>query len=68
MREAIITMTDSVHATPIREHPTGQAFLEEGNTWHDTTWGNCTCGRQSCTAPGANILRRMLMRLWDNQL
>ncbi|GGS84972.1 hypothetical protein GCM10010156_49480 [Planobispora rosea] len=44
---------------------TGQAFLEEGNSWHDNTWGNCTCGRRACAAPGANFLGHMLMRLRD---
>jgi hypothetical protein len=38
---------------------TGDAVLIEGNTWHDNTWGICSCGR--CTG-GHNLLGWMLMR------
>jgi ribA/ribD-fused uncharacterized protein len=40
---------------------TGNAFLVEGNTWHDQHWGDCRCGRATCREPGENWLGRMLM-------
>lgn len=41
---------------------TGDAFLEEANTWHDNYWGNCTCDK--CKGiPGKNILGKLLMEL-----
>ena len=50
---------------------TGDAYLEEGNTWHDQVWGNCLCSRPSCQSPGQNHLGKLLMELrsdirkWD---
>lgn len=44
---------------------TGLAVLQEGNTWHDQTWGDCFCGRAACEEPGANYLGLMLMELRD---
>jgi ribA/ribD-fused uncharacterized protein len=38
---------------------TGDAMLIESNTWHDNTWGVCSCGR--CPS-GHNLLGWMLMR------
>lgn len=39
---------------------TGDAYLEEGNTWHDNRWGNCTC--EKCRAIDAqNWLGKILM-------
>lgn len=35
--------------------------LVEGNHWHDQFWGDCTCERVSCSAPGQNHLGRLLM-------
>ena len=35
---------------------TGDAYLEEGNWWHDTTWG-------VCTGVGQNKLGKILMRV-----
>ena len=35
---------------------TGNAYLEEGNWWHDTTWG-------VCNAVGENKLGKILMRV-----
>lgn len=35
--------------------------LVEGNTWHDNIWGDCHCGRPSCSEPGQNYLGRQLM-------
>lgn len=40
---------------------TGDAELIEGNTWHDQIWGDCRCGRLSCSSPGQNHLGKMLM-------
>lgn len=37
---------------------TGRETLIEGNTWHDTYWGVCSC--MNCT-PGANRLGYILM-------
>ena len=40
---------------------TGTAFLIEGNTWHDQTWGDCRCPRHN-TEVGMNALGIILMR------
>ncbi len=40
---------------------TGTACLIERNTWHDQTWGCCSCPRHQ-SAPGKNLLGRYLMR------
>lgn len=37
---------------------TGDAYLEEGNTWHDTCWGV-----DAKTGEGQNHLGRILMRI-----
>ena len=37
---------------------TGDAYLEEGNWWHDTTWG-------VCNGVGQNKLGKILMRVRD---
>lgn len=43
---------------------TGDEYLEEGNTWHDNIWGNCSCPK--CRdIPGANRLGKLLMRVRD---
>lgn len=41
---------------------TGDAWLIEGNCWHDNFWGDCTC---DCCAdkPGRNVLGQLLMDL-----
>lgn len=39
---------------------TGDAWLIEGNTWHDQTWGDCRCERHAKT-PGDNWLGQSLM-------
>lgn len=38
------------------------SLLVEGNTWHDQTWGNCTCGDHR-PIPGENALGVCLMSL-----
>lgn len=38
---------------------TGDAFLIEGNTWHDTYWGVCECSKHR--GDGANHLGQLLM-------
>lgn len=40
---------------------TGTEYLVEGNYWHDNDWGNCTCGRPSCSDKGKNYLGLCLM-------
>lgn len=40
---------------------TGDTHLEETNYWHDNDFGNCTCGRPKCQAPGKNMLGIILM-------
>jgi ribA/ribD-fused uncharacterized protein len=42
---------------------TGDATLIAGNDWHDNVWGNCTCLRRVCAAPGSNVLGRTLMKV-----
>lgn len=39
---------------------TGRSRLVEGNTWHDSYWGSCTCGR---CGVGQNKLGRLLERV-----
>jgi ribA/ribD-fused uncharacterized protein len=38
---------------------TGTYVIVEGNTWHDNTWGSCTCAK--CGNNGRNHLGEMLM-------
>lgn len=38
---------------------TRQALLVEGNDWHDTTWGRCTCSKHQ--GQGTNALGIILM-------
>lgn len=40
---------------------TGDEELVEGNTWHDQTWGRCTCAK--CGGQGKNLLGQLLMEL-----
>lgn len=40
---------------------TGDAWLQEGNRWHDQYWGVCTCAR--CCGVGRNRLGISLMKL-----
>ena len=43
---------------------TGDAYLEEGNHWHDNRWGNCTCDK--CRdKEGQNWLGKILMGIRD---
>lgn len=42
---------------------TGDAELVEGNTWHDTYWGVCTCSK--CGNQGNNHLGKLLMQVRD---
>lgn len=39
---------------------TGDAYLIEGNTWCDQTWGSCNCPRHK-NIPGRNLLGQILM-------
>ena len=41
---------------------TGDEELVEGNTWHDNTWGNCSCDRCK-NIEGQNRLGKMLMQV-----
>ena len=44
---------------------TGDAWLEEGNTWHDNIWGNCKC--EKCkNIVGENRLGRLLMEIRED--
>jgi ribA/ribD-fused uncharacterized protein len=42
---------------------TGDAFIKEGNTWHDNDWGSCTC--VDCGDKGQNMLGLILMKIRD---
>ena len=43
---------------------TGDAYLEEGNHWHDNRWGNCSCDK--CREKtGQNWLGKILMGIRD---
>lgn len=39
---------------------TAGSMIVEGNTWHDQTWGSCTCDGH-CDVPGGNALGVILM-------
>lgn len=41
---------------------TDNAYLEEGNTWHDNIWGNCQCDKCKAVA-GQNYLGKILMKI-----
>ena len=41
---------------------TGDAYLEEGNHWHDNRWGKCTCERCK-DKEGQNLLGKILMEI-----
>ena len=43
---------------------TGDAYLEEGNHWHDNRWGRCTCDKCR-TKDGQNWLGKILMNIRD---
>ena len=43
---------------------TGDAYLEEGNRWHDNRWGNCTCD-ECRSVEGQNWLGQILMGIRD---
>jgi ribA/ribD-fused uncharacterized protein len=43
---------------------TGKALLVEANTWHDQTWGTCTCARHE-NIWGSNLLGILLMQCRD---
>lgn len=47
---------------PIRKKllETEDAYLVEGNFWHDQTWGSCTCNKHK-DIPGMNALGILLM-------
>ena len=61
MREAL----DKKFSIPeLREKllATGDEYLEEGTTWHDNEWGNCSC--EACqNIIGKNKLGKLLMQL-----
>lgn len=41
---------------------TGDAYLEEGNTWHDQYWGSCSCPMHY-GVEGQNWLGKLLMQV-----
>ncbi len=41
---------------------TGDEYLEEGTTWHDNEWGNCSCSKCK-NIVGKNKLGKLLMRV-----
>lgn len=43
---------------------TGDAYLIEGNTWHDNYWGACRCARCR-NRQGQNHLGELLMKIRD---
>ena len=43
------------------------AILIEANTWHDNTWGNCTC-EKCADICGKNWLGSILMSIRDNEV
>ena len=47
---------------------TGDANLVEGNTWHDSVWGICTCPKciNNPNIKGQNKLGKILMKVRDS--
>lgn len=41
---------------------TGREYLEEGTTWHDNYWGNCSCDKCK-NITGKNKLGKILMKI-----
>lgn len=60
--EDVLRAKFSAPALARRLKATGDAYLEEGNHWHDNLWGNCTCDRCRDTE-GQNRLGRILMTI-----
>lgn len=62
------TVMEAIVAAKFDHHPdltaqliaTRGSLLVEGNTWHDQTWGSCTCDRHR-DIPGDNALGVCLM-------
>ena len=44
---------------------TGNAYLIEGNYWHDNYFGICTCKECHHKGEGKNVLGRILMQVRD---
>ena len=44
---------------------TGDEYLEEGTTWHDNEWGNCSCPKCQ-NIEGKNLLGQLLMKVRDD--
>jgi ribA/ribD-fused uncharacterized protein len=60
--EAILRVKFSDPDLAARLIATGDAYLEEGNHWHDNRWGRCRC--EACRDKVAeNRLGRMLMEI-----
>ncbi|MCQ2518374.1 MAG: NADAR family protein [Lachnospiraceae bacterium] len=60
--EEIVTAKFSVPELAVKLLSTGDAFLEEGNHWHDNRWGKCTCDR--CRdRESLNLLGNILMNV-----
>lgn len=43
---------------------TDDAYIEEGNYWHDNYWGNCSC-KKCLNIKGKNMLGKLLMKIRD---
>jgi ribA/ribD-fused uncharacterized protein len=72
MRELLILKFNSSVALKQRLLKTGEAYLEEGNTWHDVFWGVChhkmegrTCKEPEHRPFGGNHLGYLLMDIRD---
>ena len=42
---------------------TGDAYIIEGNRWHDNLWGSCFCQRCQENEKGQNLLGGLLMKV-----
>lgn len=62
MRTLLRSKFQSIHLATMLI-ATDNALIVESNTWHDNVWGDCTCGRNSCSYAGFNLLGDMLMDL-----
>jgi ribA/ribD-fused uncharacterized protein len=61
--QEVLAAKFSVDPYRMKLYDTGDAYLEEGNNWHDAYWGVCNghCRRGPHEPYGENILGRLLM-------
>ena len=66
MMESVLREKFSHADLLFRLKSTGDAEIVEGNSWHDQTWGDCTCEKHK-DIPGQNLLGKLLMKIRDEK-